>query len=152
MESLSPHSQSEHTTNQHSTKHTLVALDMHIERFVEGVIPMRLTSILTRAMKSRNVNQLYLNCGGGSKSNGTRQQTQQSKVKIHPIHLLPQDMSAHVNRSSPVAKWSVLGACHKASALSESRCNTQTDVVVVARTQGSSNSIARLTVKHRLIQ
>ena len=47
MESLSPHPQSEHTTNQRSTKHKQVALDMHIERLVEGVIPMRLTSILT---------------------------------------------------------------------------------------------------------
>ena len=48
-----PTPQSEHTTNQRSTKHIQVALDMHIERLVEGVIPMRLTSILTRAMKSR---------------------------------------------------------------------------------------------------
>ena len=53
VESLSPHPQSEHTTNQRSTKHMQVALDMHIERLVEGVISMRLTSILTRAMKSR---------------------------------------------------------------------------------------------------
>ena len=33
------------TTNQRCTKHIQVVLDMHIERLVEGVIPMRLTSI-----------------------------------------------------------------------------------------------------------
>ena len=48
-----PTSQSDHTTNQRSTKQIQVALDMHIERLVEGVFPMRLTSILTRAMKSK---------------------------------------------------------------------------------------------------
>ena len=147
---------------------------MHIERLVEGVFPI--------AMKSK-----------------ISQSVQQSKVNIHPIHLLPQNRhlqqlweletlhlrpqnelvkaasaerqcqnrrvsstthrrvrsplppSGHVSPREPlepVANWSVLGACHQASALSESWCNTQTDVVVVARTQGNT----RLTNKHMLNQ
>ena len=153
VESLSPHSQSEHTTSQRSTKHKQVPLDMHIERLVEGVLPMRLTSILTRATKSRKcqsvVPQLWRWIERRAMEHDNRPNSQKSKFTIH---LLPQDMSAHVNRSSPVANWSVLGACYRVSALSESRCNTHTDVVVVARTQGSSNSIARLTVKRKLVQ
>ena len=175
---------------------------MHIERLVEGVIPMRLTSILTRAMKSRIsqsvVPQLWrwIEEHWNTTTNPTvkvnipihmpEDRRLQQLWKLETLHLRPQielvkaasgtrhgtpvskstcilsnsptcevttSTSGHVSPREPlepVANWSVLGACHQASALSESWCNTQTDVVVVARTQGNTNSNTRLTIKHRL--